>query len=119
MNFFTAQELRCHCGCGGYKFDEDFLAKLNGIRNLAGVPMILSSAYRCEAHDAAIGGKGVHTQGLAVDVVCTGFVARRILDAAVKYEVKGIGVRQTGPYEQRILHLDDTTGPTRPWIWSY
>jgi len=116
---FTDHELRCRCGCGEVLMADGFMRRLESIRVAYAKPMRLTSAYRCPAHDKEIGGAGVHPTGRAVDVLVSGGDARRLLEIAVTHGITGVGVSQRGPHGSRFLHLDDTHGPTRPWVWSY
>ncbi len=69
---FSEEELACRCGCGVNGVRPEFIAFLEEVREHLGRPMIINSAYRCPRHDSspAIGGKGNHPQGLAVDLRC-------------------------------------------------
>lgn len=100
-----------------------FLARLQEIREEYGKPMRVNSGYRCPVHDAALGGKGPHQTGRAVDIGISGSEALILVELAREYGMTGIGVKQSGqPHASRFLHLDDledgVSGP-RPWIWSY
>lgn len=83
---FSAEELRCRCGCGLARFHPGFLDHLERLRLAYGRPMALSSACRCAAHNARespqaplrslhIGDKEVRPGqrgAAAVDVLVTG-----------------------------------------------
>ena len=73
-NHFTNEELACP-HCGEISFSADTLEKLNAARRIAGIPFVITSGYRCEIHNKAVGGKetSAHIAGLAVD----GFVLSR------------------------------------------
>ena len=96
-----------------------FMEKLVNLRREFGRAMVLSSAFRCPDYDRGIGGAGVHPTGHAVDVRLHGADAFRLLSLAPKHGFTGIGVNQNGPRSGRFLHLDDTSGPYRPRVWSY
>lgn len=69
--FFNSKELECKCGkCDDQYISETLLEKLDQVREQYGSPVIITSGYRCEAHNKAIGGatKSSHVDGLAVDV---------------------------------------------------
>lgn len=58
---------------------------MDGVRTLLGVPVLVSSGYRCAALNAALGGvpTSAHVQGWAVDFIAPGFgdplaICRRI-----------------------------------------
>jgi len=119
-NYFSEKEQKCKCGkCDGL-LDKEFLDRLNQLREQLGRPVLLSSAYRCPAHNSVVsrtGKHGPHTTGKAVDIVCAGSEAVEILDIALDLEFKGIGVCQTGTWGRRFIHIDDAR-PTAT-IWSY
>ncbi len=81
--------------------------------------MSITSGFRCPEHDKAIGGAGVHPTGQAADIAISGENAYHMLNAALLHGMTGIGQKQHGPYEDRFMHLDATTGPLRPRVWTY
>jgi len=121
--YFSSSELKCKCeSCEGGEMDDEFMAKLVAVRERVGVPMTISSGYRCPAHNNAVshsGRTGAHTTGRAVDIRCSGNNTHAILTAALAEGMQGIGVAQKGGHKYRYLHLDDLTEGTRPWVWSY
>jgi len=74
MKYFQPHEFACKCGCGrGYnEMSAELLERLDEARERAGIPFVLSSAFRCPAHNRAVGGvsDSAHTKGMAVDIVC-------------------------------------------------
>lgn len=71
---FTDAELRCPC-CGVNSIQPDALDLAESIRatasaKLGTIRLIVTSGYRCESHNAAIGGapRSQHVQGLALDL---------------------------------------------------
>lgn len=67
---FKEKEFACKC-CGKIKYDIKLVAKLECIRAAIGnVPIIVTSGYRCEKHNAKVGGakKSYHLKGQAVDI---------------------------------------------------
>ena len=122
--YFSEDELRCQ-GTGEINMDEKFMDKLIELREKLNQPMTISSGYRSEAHNIAIGGskRSAHLKGCAVDVVCSGHKAFEIVKLAMELGFTGIGVKQKGVHAKRFIHLDtmprkSVTSP-RPWIWSY
>lgn len=117
---FSESEFTCHCGCGQTNMDELFLNKLQRLRMLVGKPITISSGYRCDAHNASIGGGPEHPLGKAADIVCYGEHARNILRHSGEFT--RIGVKQKGDMSKRFIHLgtaDDRDGVQSPWVWSY
>lgn len=124
VNYFSDKELACKCGkCDSSNhMDPVFMDRLNELRAVYGAPMYLTSAYRCPEHNEAVGGapNSPHTKGIAVDVLVSGQHAHRLTKLAFKYGFTGIGVKQSGEYNSRFIHLDTAPmGNTRPRIWSY
>ncbi len=110
-----------YCGCGQNQMDPTFMKKLKELREEVGLPMYLSSAYRCPDYNAKVssGETGPHTQGKAVDVTIAGEKAFELLKHALVLGFHGIGISQTGAREQRFLHLDISDDIPRPRIWMY
>ena len=57
-------------GSGKTKMSTEFIHKLDRIRERAGFPFIITSGYRTDSHNAAVGGvsNSSHKKGLAVDI---------------------------------------------------
>jgi uncharacterized protein YcbK (DUF882 family) len=122
---FTREELQCKCGCGRMEIPQEFLNKLEKLRKAFGKPMVITSGYRCPAHNSDVsetGAAGPHTLG-AVDVSVAGADAHLLLQHANVVGFSGIGIKQKGPFSGRFVHLDDlpvtdNTHP-RPRVWTY
>ena len=141
---FSENELRCRCGkCGlgqGH-MSPTFMEKLEWLRDEVGFPLPVTSAVRCEEHNAKVSTVAItppHTmlafEGIdigqpfchSVDINVWGEKLTKILNTIFVFEMgfTGIGLKQTGPYHQRFLHLDDlpssmNSNRKRPWIWTY
>lgn len=114
---FSAEELACQCGCGKADMDPAFMDRLQAIRTAYGKPMRITSGFRCEAHNAALGGGPEHPMGKAVDVGCENPDARELVGAAVAEGMPRIGVSQRGG-RPRFIHIGGSHDlPTA--IWSY
>lgn len=122
--YFQRAELACRC-CGEMRMHPDFMPKIVALRRQLGFPFVVSSAYRCPAHNQAVsstGATGPHVTGRAIDLRVYGLRAMRLLEAALaSHEFTGIGLYQRGPMESRYLHIDDLPGDQapRPAIWTY
>jgi len=118
---FKPEEFACqHCGKEGIK--EELLNRLQALRTFLDFSFVVSSGYRCPNHpiEAAKTEPGMHATGLAVDILCRGTEAYKIVTNACDYGFTGIGVSQNG--NNRFIHLDIATqadGKFRPTIWSY
>lgn len=102
---------------------------LEALRVEYGVPMVISSGYRCPEHNKAVsttGLTGPHTifsdNNVAVDVLEFGPNAYELLELAIQHDFTGIGLNQKGPFAKRFIHLDRMpsmkVGP-RPAVWTY
>lgn len=78
--YFSDAELMCHgadqgdCNCGeetAYRVSPRLLELLDQLRENVGGPLELSCAYRCSAHNAAVGGveNSQHVLGNAADII--------------------------------------------------
>ena len=119
--YFTIDELKCQ-HCGKHNMDDDFMIKIEALRHELGFPFTVTSAYRCPDHpiEARKASPGAHASGRAVDIACQGDKAHKLLQAALRMGISGIGVNQKG--SGRCIHLDDLendSGRPRPWVWSY
>jgi len=103
--------------------NEEFLERLQTVRNKFGTAMYLNSGYRCPVHNAKVSAlgsmDGPHTTGHAVDVKVSGHNALRLINIALDCGMQGVGIKQHGEYASRFVHLDDLTVGVRPHIWSY
>lgn len=125
VRHFNQEEFRCRCGCGKEKMHPDFIWKLDDLRQRCGFPFVVSSGYRCAAHNQAVsstGPDGPHTTGRAVDLKLHGVQVFQVLTQCVLGGwMTGIGLHQRGPAGLRFIHLDDlaTLGHPRPRVWTY
>lgn len=112
-NYFSDSELRCS-HCGENKMQPEFLAQLNKLRETWGKLLILTSAYRCPAHNAAVGGVpgSMHVKGRAVDIAWGTWAkeAQYSFTLLASTQFNGIGINP------QFLHVDNRKKPAR---WSY
>lgn len=66
---FSPEELMCRC-CGELDMKVELLTSIQALRNYIKVPLVRTSAYRCEKHNIAVGGKphSMHLTGQAIDI---------------------------------------------------
>lgn len=113
MRNFTTKELACRC-CGVANTDPSFADRLQVLRDLCGFALVVTSGYRCEAHNQATAGSAsgsLHTQGRAVDIATqsmSGNELHALLRSAYALGFGGIGVYKTH------VHLD--LGKARAWV---
>lgn len=116
IKYFKEAEFKCK-HCGECEIDQELVEKLDAIRHLMGVPLTVTSGYRCPVHNSnvsATGTDGPHTTGKAADIGISGEKAREFLGHAVKL-FNGIGVQQKGNHASRFIHVDLLS----PRLWSY
>ena len=115
--FKDSEFKRCTPSCSINDVSQALLDKLDKVRERAGIPLVLSCAYRSKdwelAHERT--GKGAHTLGKAVDIRCYSDSNRfKIVCAAIECGIKRIGIYPT------FIHLDIATkedGLTENVIW--
>ncbi len=115
MKFFERDEFKCPC-CGENKISGALTHKLDDARFAAGKPFIISSGYRCEKHNAEVGGSPTssHLLGLAADIVVQDDRIRLyILKGLIDTGFDRIGV--SGDF----IHADIDPDKPRPRIWPY
>ena len=85
---------------------EELLNRLQALRTFLNFSFVVSSGYRCPEHpiEAKKSKPGTHATGLAVDILCRGTEAYKIITHAQEYGFTGIGVNQKG--NSRFIHLD-------------
>jgi uncharacterized protein YcbK (DUF882 family) len=119
---FTENEFRCKgkdCCGGRADMDPGFMERLQKIRSLHRVPIIITSGFRCAAYDKSIRGAGVHPTGHAADIAVYGSLAHKLVRLALNLGMTGKGEKQHGPHAERFIHLDDLQHGLRPWVWTY
>ena len=116
MLYFRPKEFECHCGCKGRGIKLRFVSLLDKARGIAGIPFKITSGWRCDAHNKAVGSlpTSSHPKGLAVDIACYCTHDRyRIIDALRKVGITRIGI---GP---DFLHADIDPEKTQQVMWDY
>ena len=71
---FSDWEFECEC-CGVADMNPILITCLQNLRNLVGVPITITSGFRCAAHNKAEGGDSdsQHLYGRAADIVIKGY----------------------------------------------
>lgn len=106
------------CPCNGCdtRPSESLLAKLDECRDVAGIPFVITSGPRCEAHNEHVGGSqySAHVDGDAADIQCRDSRTRFIiLRAAVQVGFNRIGIARG------FVHVDvsETNTPEVTWLY--
>lgn len=115
--YFSPSEFkRCTPACNIGDMDPAFLSKLDMVREVAGIPLVLNSAYRSRAWEVQHGraGTSAHCEGRAVDIRCNTSANRsRIIRAALACGIRRIGIAKT------YVHLDASPNHQQDVIWDY
>lgn len=121
--YFKATEFMCS-HTGTEKMEQDFIDKLNALREAYGKPMTVSSGFRDSTHPVEAMKKdpkgGAHVSGKAADILIEREEAFKMVSLAFMLNFTGIGINQKGG--ARFIHLDTIeSSPVRPrpTIWSY
>ncbi len=99
---FNKKELVCPC-CGKEQMSVPFMQLVEAARVIAGVPFVVTSAYRCEDHNQNIGGdsRSAHKKGLAIDIARDNPATdRQIFEALLRVGFIGIEIGS------RHFHID-------------
>ena len=115
MKHFKEREFKCPC-CGQIKLAEEFKEKIDMARDIAGIPFIITSGYRCPKHNKEVGGKSdsAHLKGFAADVKATDSYTRyKIVTAALTAGFTRIGVAKN------FIHLDCDPEKPQEVMWVY
>lgn len=94
---FNAREFRCKCGKEhDFQIADELIDKLEKLYEaLDCSKIIVTSGYRCTAHDKKVGGSGTgqHTKGNAADICCYGQDGQPISSKTVCCKAQDIGFR--------------------------
>lgn len=99
---FRLWEFECPC-CFRVRLHPVLLEKLEKLRQEMGIPIVITSGYRCEKHNREVGGvaKSLHLFGQAADIA----IPARIMDQ-VCWLARKAGFDQVIPYHSRnFIHL--------------
>lgn len=114
--FKESEFTRCSPACSLQDMDQNFMDTLDAIRSLAGIPLVLNSAYRSLEHEVKMGRSGTssHCKGIAADIRCNSDSNRwKIIDAARRLGVKRFGIGKN------YIHIDIDREKTQEVIWHY
>ena len=104
---FNSTEFDCHGSgcCSKTDIDKKLVEYLQNIRDHFGVAVTINSAYRCEKHNAKIGGasKSKHKYGQAADISVKGIAPAEVAKYAESIGILGIGLYPT------FVHIDTRT----------
>ena len=115
MKHFKLSEFKCPC-CGRADMQQEFLDKIDKARDIAGIPFVITSGFRCPKHNKEVGGRpnSAHTKGLAADIKCINSRDRfRMVKALLEAGFTRIGVGKD------FIHADIDKSKPQEVIWTY
>ena len=118
---FSKREFECSCGiCAEQQISLELVDRLEKVRLTVGLPLIITSAYRCARKQTQLrsqgletsSGKSSHEEGQAADVVCSDM---KKLELACLSLFDNVGIASS------FIHVDvrarKSDGSKR--IWTY
>lgn len=115
--YFSEKEFKlCFPSCSLQNMNQNTMNKLDAAREIAGIPLVINSAYRSSEWDRAKGrsGTGAHTLGRGIDIRCnTDSNRHKIVSALMKAGFTRIGIAKT------YIHADDSPKHSQEIIWLY
>lgn len=120
---FKPHEFACRgCPNNVVRMDLHFMMALWMVRLRVGLPLTVTSGYRCPWHNQHVAKSrhSAHVVGKAADVQCAD--PHALVSAAFAMGMNGIGVNMRGPRKHRFIHMDSLPAGAlheRPAIWSY
>ena len=115
---FSKNEMQCKCDCGEAVMSQDFMQKLQELRDKCNFPLPVNSGFRCKKHNTRIGGHpdSAHMAGLACDLDVNGIRARVVIQKALEMGFEGVGISQSG---SKFVHLDMKPRKNGKAVWTY
>lgn len=112
---FLIREFRCRDGADEIFIDRKLVDVLQKYRDFIGKPIVVTSGYRTETHNKAVGGakNSYHLIGRAIDFFINGVNARDIAKWMFSMGVTGIGLYINR--NQEFVHID-SRGTPYYWI---
>lgn len=114
FRYFTREEFACQ-ETGENEIKDEFIERLDALRDACGFPFVITSGYRSPRHSIEAkkkNGPGRHAAGDASDIaVVSGSQRFIVVDNAIKLGFNGIGVAKG------FIHVD--TRDTAKVIWTY
>lgn len=117
MKHFQRHEFTCPC-CGEEDMEPAFLARLDEAREIAGVPFVITSGFRCRKYNAKVGGveDSAHVWGVAADIAATSSSQRHhVLRGLLLAGFRRIGLN----VERGFIHADTDEDKPQDLIWGY
>ena len=115
LTHFQDSEFDCkHCGLNAMQ--ESFLVRLDKAREIAGIPFVINSGFRCLVHNRNIGSSDTssHPKGRAADIRCRTSRSRfRVFKGLMDAGFTRIGIRPN------FIHVDSDPDKSPEVVWIY
>ena len=111
--YFNREEFDCQY-TGKNEMKDEFIEKLDALREVCGFPFHITSGYRAPEHPIEAKKKiaGTHSQGIAADIKVNNGAERFILlNYAFEMGFSGIGVAKT------FIHVDIRNTQQVAWVY--
>ena len=115
ITYFKREEFSCFC-CNKNKVSDKLLSLLETCRSVYGKSMFIESGYRCEKHNAEVGGapESAHVKGEAADIRCLSSSDRyALLRVLLTFGAKRIGLHE------KFIHVDVSETLAQNVMWIY
>ena len=120
--YYNFDDLACHC-CGALTIDPLLVQMLDSLSDAAGFKLEINCAYRCESHNAEVGGveHSQHVLGKAADIaVPDGWTVDKLGDLITGLRVDGLGFDGIGRYyDSDFVHADIRSGGQEPGVYLW
>lgn len=115
--YFSESEFeRCTPPCSLQKMKQSTMDMFDEARRLAGIPLVINSAYRSVDYEKSKGRAGTssHTLGKAIDIRCNSIETRyKIVVALLNAGFTRIGIANN------FIHADNSEKHQQDVIWLY
>lgn len=119
---FKEHEFRCRCECGLSNPNPRLLERLNHLRNIANIPVHITSGSRCLDHNRSIGSKDTSSHVPKGDNDYTDAVDIRAKTSAERYTILDAvfkaGFRRIG-FGNGFVHVDVDLFKDDMLMWDY
>lgn len=121
IKYFKAKEFACQ-HCGEEDIDFDLVERIDELRGLYGLPIKITSGYRCPDHPLSVArptdSVSSHTRGRAADIAARSSRERyMLLELIFKHQLfKRIGINKANQF----IHIDvDDKEKSSEVVWIY
>lgn len=118
---FSAWEFECKCGCGTKAMSQEFLDRLQSLRDDYGKAITVRSGARCAEHNARVGGKPdsehlpdpVTGESEGADLEYSGSRDRQTMNLTSHLNFRRIGIAES------FFHIGSRASKAQDVTWLY